>query len=58
MPLLGGVIFLEKGIEVSREWGSNPWPTRYECVALPTELSRRDLESLWILCYNLIIKLK
>ena len=25
----------------SREWGSNPRPTHYECVALPTELSRQ-----------------
>ena len=26
---------------MSREWGSNPRPTVYDTVALPTELSRR-----------------
>jgi hypothetical protein len=26
---------------ISRLWESNPRPTRYECVALPSELSRR-----------------
>ena len=25
----------------SREWDSNPRPTHYECVALPTEPSRQ-----------------
>ncbi len=27
-------------IKKSREWGSNPWPTDLQSVALPTELSR------------------
>ena len=27
----------------SREWGLNPRPARYECAALPTELSRLEI---------------
>ena len=26
----------------SQEWGLNPRPARYECAALPTELSRQN----------------
>ena len=37
--LVLGFLFL------SREWESNPRPTRYECVALPAELSRQFKEN-------------
>src|SRR5918995_6457445 len=33
------------GISWSPEWESNPRPTHYECVALPTELSGRGAEA-------------
>lgn len=34
------------GLQLSRQWGSNPWPAAYKAAALPTELCRRISGSL------------
>ena len=38
---------------MSREWGSNPRPMRYECIALPAELSRQYGDFLILFIYIL-----